>query len=85
MSNFGIKRFMIHFVKKLQVIFVFPQGSPVDPNSKLNIGAGPGYGAVELIHPTNPFAYANPVTEEHVQPEATDSYMHGGDDLGKYQ
>ncbi|XP_026464227.1 vesicular glutamate transporter 1-like [Ctenocephalides felis] len=60
-------------------------GSPVDPNSKLNIGAGPGYGAVEPIHPTNPFAYANPVTEEHVQPEATDSYMHGGDDLGKYQ
>lgn len=34
------------------------------------------YGATGHV-PNNPFAFPNAIAEEPVQPEATDSYMHG--------
>lgn len=34
------------------------------------------YGAVEQAA-GHPFAYTNQVSEEHIQPEARDAYMHG--------
>lgn len=41
------------------------------------------YGAVEHVA-GNPFAFPNTITEEPVQPYATDSYMHGSAEEREY-
>ena len=43
---------------------------PVQQSTSIN------YGATGHV-PNNPFAFPNTIAEEQVQPQATDSYMHG--------
>lgn len=63
----------------LNVFFflLFTQNEAQPQTQMINNGVGASYGAVEHVS-NNPFAYAtSSIAEEPVQPEATDSYMHG--------
>lgn len=52
-----------------------PAGA-VDPSAQINSSKTVSYGAVSHVA-GNPFAYPNVISEEPVQPEAKDSYLHG--------
>lgn len=57
-----------------------------DPNAmtmQINNTKAINYGAVEHVA-GNPFAFPNTITEEPVQPYATDSYMHGSAEEREY-
>ncbi|CAO1352353.1 unnamed protein product [Diamesa hyperborea] len=57
-----------------------------DPNAmtmQINNTKAVNYGAVEHVA-GNPFAFPNTITEEPVQPYATDSYMHGSAEEREY-
>jgi hypothetical protein len=68
--------------KRMSSLFSFQNG-PSSPNQQLNLQPTAGYGATEQHVTGNPFAAAsNPfanatIAEEPVQPNATDTYMHG--------
>ncbi|XP_058059544.1 vesicular glutamate transporter 1 [Anopheles bellator] len=47
-----------------------------DPAAQINSTKTLSYGAVQHVA-TNPFAYPNAISEETVQPEARDTYLHG--------
>lgn len=57
-----------------------------DPNAmtmQINNTKAVNYGAVEHVA-GNPFAFPSTITEEPVQPYATDSYMHGSAEEREY-
>lgn len=56
------------------ITFLIPNSLQNDPNQQINTNMV-SYGAVEHVA-GNPFAN-NTITEENVQPDATDSYMQG--------
>lgn len=48
----------------------------MDPSAQINSTKTVSYGAVSHVA-GNPFAYPDVISEEAVQPEAKDSYLHG--------
>uniref|UniRef100_A0A182RFJ1 Uncharacterized protein n=1 Tax=Anopheles funestus TaxID=62324 RepID=A0A182RFJ1_ANOFN len=52
-------------------------GGIMDPMAQINATKTVSYGAVQQHVANNPFAYPNAISEEPVQPEARDTYLHG--------
>ena len=54
-----------------------PSGGMMDPSAQINATKTVSYGAVQQHVANNPFAYPTAISEETVQPEARDTYLHG--------